>query len=229
MSIRLKFKDQALAVKRKQKELKSKLDKHTSALSGLSTEEVAKKIEKKFSKSHRIRENMSVVGFSNEALSNLSHFSSIPFGFMWILLMAFVMVFPTTTKELDPTALLINLVIVFVTVFLAEVAVFAIMAVAGSKTKFKVYFYVINTVLALSILIVSLPIAIVTFAIFQTMIKSESAVSMFFTLIPFYNYLVWGWANETLAQFKGWRSIIFALLTLLIILGAHLLLPLIML
>jgi hypothetical protein len=99
------------------------------------------------------------------------------------------------------------------------------MRLIGSKTEFKVFFSTANTALFMSLLAISLPVALISFALFSTMLKSDSAISLLFSIIPFYNYLVYGWASETLAKLKGLRSIIVALIALILVLFFNLLLP----
>ncbi len=191
----------------------------------VSEKHLSKSIEHKISRTHKIWENTGVSLFSVPALVNLSHYSSYGWAFFSVFIISLIRIFPTSVNQLEPVSLLINFFITFAAVVLANLVLFVIMKSFGSKTKLKVFFFVVNTAIAISMVVVSITIALVAFAVFSTMAKHAAAVSMFFSMIPFYNYLIWGWSAETVAQLKGVKSVIFALIALLFVLGLNLVLP----
>jgi len=184
-----------------------------------------KQIERKLTSSQKIWRNVGVAFFSQKSLENISHFSSYLLGAMMLILVDIVMIFPTTREALALDALVMNFFVVLAGLLVVSAVTFVAMKAIGSKTKFKVFFSTSNTALFLSMLVFSIPIALVSFALFSTMLRSQQAINMFFSLIPFYNYLIYGWSSETLAKLKGFRSIIVALIALLLILFLNLLMP----
>jgi hypothetical protein len=190
-----------------------------------SGEEIGKSIEKRISASQKIWSNVGLALFGQKSLENVSHFSSIALGVVMIILTALVLIFPTEKVSLAVNVLLINFFIVLAGLFIVNIITYFAMRLIGSKTSFKVFFSTVNTALFMSLLVVSIPVALISFALFSTMLRSEAAITMFFSLIPFYNYLVYGWASETLAKLKGIRSVLVALVALLVMLSFNLLLP----
>jgi hypothetical protein len=189
-----------------------------------SGDELGKHIEKRITSSHKVWQNAGIAFFSQKSLENVSHFSSISLGILMLILTDIILIFPTDKKALALGPLLTNFFAVLAGLLLINLIVYAAMNFLGSNTKFKVFFSTANTALFMSLLVVSLPAALVSFALFSTMIRSQAAVSMFFSLIPFYNYLIYGWSAESLARLKGIRSVIVALVALVLVLFLNLIL-----
>ncbi len=212
----------------KAKEQHRKLKRHINKTLPANGTQFGKQINKKITSSHKIWSNVGVAFFGQKSLENITHFSSYFLGFFMLVLIDLVMIFPTDKKALAIDALVINFFSVLAGLLLINIITFVAMKAIGSKATFKVFFSTVNTTLFMSLLIFSIPLALVSFALFSTMLKSQTVINMFFSLIPLYNYLVYGWASETLSRLKGARSIIVALIALLLILFLNLLLPYIM-
>jgi hypothetical protein len=203
----------------KQRQLKSSIKKKIPTTGA----QLGKTIEKKLTASQKVWNNVGVALFSQKSLENVSHFSSYLLGVLMILLTDIVLIFPTSRKALAPGALVTNFFVILVGLFIANGVVYVALRAIGSKTEFKTFFSTANTALFLSMLVISIPAALVSFALFSTMLRSEQAISMFFSIIPFYNYLIYGWAAEKLANLKGIRSILVGLISLALILFLNLL------
>ncbi|MBN1544618.1 hypothetical protein JW898_04100 [Candidatus Woesearchaeota archaeon] len=202
-----------------------KIHEHIKKVVPQSGEDFGKSIEKKLTASQKIWSNVGIAVFSQKAIENVSHFSSFMLGMFMLLLVDIVLIFPTDRNSLAPASLLTNFFVVLAGLILINAITFVAMKAMGSKTPFKVFFSTVNTALFMSLLVVSIPLALISFALFSTMLKSESAINMFFSLIPFYNYMIYGWGAETLSKLKGLKSILVALIALLLILFFNLLLP----
>lgn len=187
-------------------------------------DEIGKHIESRLTASQKVWRNAGIAFFSQKALENISHFSSISLGLLMLVLTDIIMIFPTERRALDIGGLTSKFFAVLAGLLLVNLIVYAAMKSLGSKTRFKVFFSTSNTALFMSIIAVSLPAALVSFALFSTMIRSQAAVSMFFSLIPFYNYLIYGWSAESLARLKGIRSVVVALVALVLMLFLNLIL-----
>jgi hypothetical protein len=210
---------------RKAKELHQTVHSNIKGAMPKSGEEIGKHIEHKLSASQKIWSNVSAALFSQTSLENISHFSGILLGVVMLLLVDIILIFPTDKKSLAAGVMVTNFFVVLAGLVVINLITYGAMRLLGSKTEFKVYFSTVNTALFMSLLCISIPLALVSFALFSTMLKSDSAINMFFSIIPFYNYLVYGWASETLARLKGIKSILVALIALLVILFFNLLLP----
>jgi hypothetical protein len=204
---------------------KLKIQSKISQAMPKSGDEVGKAIEQKISTSQKIWSNVGVAIFSENALENVSHFSSYLLGAIMMILTDIIMIFPTDSKSLALGHIVPNFFVVAIGLLLINAVTYAAMRLIGSKTPFKVFYASVNSALFMSLLCVSIPLALVSFAIFSTMLKSSSALSLFFSIIPFYNYMVYGWSSETIAKLKGLKSIAVALIALLAVLAFNLLLP----
>ena len=190
-----------------------------------SGEEIGKHIEHKLSSSQKMWSNVSAALFSQTSLENITHFSSYFLGMVMILLIDVILIFPTDRKSLAANVLITNFVVVLAGLLAINIVTYITMRILGSKTEFKTYFSTANTTLFMSLLVISIPMALISFALFSTMLKSDSAIKLLFSMIPFYNYLIYGWASETLAKLKGIRSVVVALVALLLVLFLSLLMP----
>lgn len=189
-----------------------------------SGEELGKHIESRLTASQKVWRNASIAFFSQKSLENASHFSSISLGVLMLILTDIILIFPTDKRALALGSIITNFFAVLAGLLLINFIVYAAMNFLGSKTMFKVFFSTANTALFMSLIVVSLPAALVSFALFSTMMRSQAAVSMFFSLIPFYNYLIYGWSAESLARLKGIRSVIVALVALVLVFFLNLIL-----
>jgi hypothetical protein len=188
-------------------------------------DQIGKRIEKRLSASQKIWRNVGVAFFGQKSLENLSHHSSYLLGALMLVLTDLVLIFPTTRDALSLDAMVNNFLVVLAGMILVNGITYVGMRAIGSKASFKVFFSTVNTALFMSLLVFSIPIALVSFALFSTMLRSQTAINMFFSIIPFYNYLIYGWGSESIAKLKGLKSILVALIALLVILFFNLLLP----
>ena len=162
-----------------------------------------------------------VLSFDDESLFALSHQQFWVFGLLYLFFIDLILIFPTDQTSLLPKILFHNFLIVFF-VFLLLIAIsFIAVRIFGSKTVFSQFFLGVFSTLFLSLLFVSVPVALVGYVFFQAIFGTSSALTLFFSIIPFYNYLVFGWSVETLARIKGYKSILIGLLALLFILAAN--------
>ena len=145
-----------------------------------------------------------------------------------VILADLVLIFPTDKKSLAINILVTNFFMVLAGLLLINGITYVAMRAMGSKTRFRVFFSTVNVAFFMSLIIISIPVALVSFALFSTMLRSQAAVTMFFSFIPFYNYLIYGWASESLAKLKGIKSILIALISLLMILFLNLVIQQIM-
>ncbi|MBW2967918.1 hypothetical protein KY362_05525 [Candidatus Woesearchaeota archaeon] len=212
-------------VSRNIKEQHKKVSREFRKAVPTSGEELGTKIDKKLTSSQKVWTNAGVVVFGQKALENLSHFSSFALGAIMMLLTDLILVFPTDRRSLAADVLVSKFFLIVLGLIAIQLLTFLAMKLMGSKTRFKVYFSTVNTALFMSLLVVSIPLALVFFAIFATMGSSQSSLTLLFTMIPFYNYLVFGWASESISRLRGIRGIILALIALLLILFLNLILP----
>jgi hypothetical protein len=200
------------------------IQEHITSRIPMSGEQLGKSIEKKLSSSQKVWSNVSIAIFSQKALENVTHFSSYVLGIIMLILTDIVMIFPTDRKSLAFGALATNFLMVFAGLIMTEAVVYAAMRAFRSGTSFKTYFATVNTAVFMSLVVFALPAALVSFALFSTMLKSQYAIKLMFSLIPFYNYLVFGWSSETVARLRGIKSYVIGVVSLLLILFLNLIL-----
>jgi hypothetical protein len=163
--------------------------------------------------------------FSEHALEKIAETKSLALGLIALILVDIVLIFPTDAASLTGYAIWRNFTIVFFLLFFAAAVSFTFSRLLGSKTQFKSFLPGIMSTVFLSLLLVTIPVALIAYAIFKSIFSSNTALTLFFSVIPFYNYLVFGWSAETLSGLKGVRSIIAALVSLFSILLLNMLLP----
>jgi hypothetical protein len=188
----------------------------------LNEQELGRTIENKINTSQRIMNNMTLALFSQKSLENVSHFSSYTSGILMILLTDLIVIFPLNRRALIFEVLLNKFILVFLGIILMNMLSYITIWLLGARIKFKTFFSTVNTAVFMSIIIFSIPLALITFALFSTMVQSQEAIRMLFGLIPFYNYLIYGWSVEVLSRLKGFRGVAAALVSLLMILFFHL-------
>ncbi|MBI4738955.1 hypothetical protein HY772_05335 [Candidatus Woesearchaeota archaeon] len=175
--------------------------------------------------SSHVWDNWQVVLFNEQALAAIAELKSLLLGVFALVLVDIVLIFPTDLSSLVPKSLVQNFFVVYGLLLSVILAAYGIIRVLGSHAKFKKFFSSTLIVLFMSLLVITIPVALIAYAIFKALFASESALLLFFSIVPFYNYLVFGWSVETLAHLKGIRSIIAALSTLVLILAFNLALP----
>lgn len=217
----------SIRIRHKAKKHQEKIQGRLKGALPSSGTDFGKTIEQKLSSSNKIWSNVAIAAFGTKSIENVSHFSGFILGTLMLILTDLVVIFPTDRKSLDVGAIAGNFLIAFACLFLIEAIAYAAMRAIGSKTSFKVYYSTVNTALFMSILVVALPLALLAFALFSTMLKSDEALNLLFSMIPFYNYLIFGWTTETLSGMKGMKAIVVALIALILILFFMLLFPMI--
>ena len=186
-----------------------------------SDDKIGRQLEKKLNHFSRIFSNLSVVVFSQKALENISHYSSRKLAILMIVLIDLILIFPTNAANLSIDTAIHNFIIVFAAIITIIVASFTIMKfIFKSTTTFKAFFSTTSTTLFMSIILISLPIGLVFFAVFIPLKAGQDALIMIFNMIPYYNYLIFGWSAEVLSKLKGLKRISFTLITLILILTA---------
>lgn len=170
-------------------------------------------------------ENWKAVLFHEQALFAIGELKSLLLGITALVLVDLVLIFPTDISSLIPKALVQNFFVVYGLLFSVTVASYGIVRALGSRVHFRKFFSSLLIVLFMSLLLITVPVALIAYAIFKALFATESALLLFFSIVPFYNYLIFGWSAETLANLKGARSILAALCTLFLILAFNLALP----
>ena len=182
----------------------------------------SKKRQKEPSLTQKIWDDFHIALFSQKALNNIKKLSSIIGGAVSIVLITIIMIFPIDQVSLDPLNLLRNFVIVFAGLVVVNLATYIFIKLLRSKVSIKEFIATINIAVLMSLIVVTIPLALISFAIFSSLMRSDVVLNFVFSIIPFYNYLIYGWAVESVAKLKGVRSIIAGLVALFLILGFNL-------
>ncbi|MFC1741773.1 hypothetical protein ACFL3V_04530 [Nanoarchaeota archaeon] len=200
--------------KTQKEKLKRKIRQHIP----VDGEDFGRRIEERISSSQKIWRNVSVAFFAKKSLENLSYNSSYLLGFLMVVIVGIIRIFPTDMDSFYFGAVVNNLLVVIAGLLIANIITYVAIRAMGADTKFRVFFSTVNTAVFMSIIIVAIPAVLVLVALFSTMLTGEAAIKMFFSIVPFYNYLVFGWAAESLARLKRTKSVIVGLISLLVIL-----------
>jgi hypothetical protein len=144
-------------------------------------------------------------------------------GFSFFLLVCLIFVIPTEFNA-NWSVMLQNLVENFVKVFILFFVVISIIFVLckifGSYINFENFFSRLNFILAVSLLVVSVPAFI--FTKFISGIFNNQIISLaLFSFIPYYTYVLFGWLCEENSGLKGWRGVVLALFSITLMFIFH--------
>ncbi|MFQ5474812.1 MAG: hypothetical protein ACE5DM_03165 [Candidatus Nanoarchaeia archaeon] len=170
-----------------------------------------------------IWKHVSIVIFSDRHLKAVVKKATLNAGLICLAVIAAILAFPTDNASMVPSTIVQNFLVVAGLLLLAEAVCFIVMRLFEAKASFNEYLGTVNSALLMSVVVVSIPIAIVSMLIFTIILKDDNALRLFFSMIPYYNYLVFGWATEKVADLKEYRSTGVAVIALVLILGANIL------
>ena len=174
--------------------------------------------------SQKVWDNFYIALFRQKSFEDVRKIASFRMGIISLFLITLIMIFPTEDISWKIQILLRNFGVVAVGLLLVNVITFFGMKFLGSKVGFKEFFFTVNLAVLMSLIVVTIPAALISYALLISIVKNDIIARLLFSVIPFYNYLVYGWAVESVAKLKGIKSIIVALVALSLILLFNILL-----
>ena len=183
--------------------------------------------EEKVKKERRIYSYLGIIKpifFYGESLKKLQKKLSFKHGLIALFCIAFIFSIPTDAESLEAMAWLTNFTSVLSSFLILIGILFLFTLIFKMKTNFFDFFNTINTVLALSLILVSTPVFIITYFLFSVKLQYELLSLVVFSLVPYYNYVLFGWACELSSGLKDKKAIAIAIISMTLIFIFHYLL-----
>ncbi|MGC8851086.1 MAG: hypothetical protein ACP5O3_02530 [Candidatus Micrarchaeia archaeon] len=160
--------------------------------------------------------------FSASALKRLKRITGWKHAFAALLACALLLSIPTDLASASLEAFLKSFLASFAGLTALIFAAIAASRLAGSRETARGFFPAAAAATALSLFAVSLPAAVAGFVVFKRLLNDASAAALFFSLIPFYNFVFFGWACEELSGNTKWRGAVVGLVSASLMLAFYL-------
>ena len=138
---------------------------------------------------------------------------NIKIGIISILITAFILVIPTDPAEFSVYAWIQNFLVVIIGLFAVSLFSYLFARLLGAKISPERFISVTNSMFAASLLLVSMPLLLIVILVLN--LKMLGAV--LFSLVPYYNFIVYGIAAESVSELKGAKATFVALFSMTLI------------
>jgi len=150
--------------------------------------------------------------FSAKNIVQLEKYASLKAGIISIFIVAFVLTIPADRASMTIGKWSYNFGLVLL-LFAGLMALACILARAfGMKESFSTFFNTVSFNLALSLILVSTPIFIIAQFLFNMLLGYDLLSLVLFSLLPYYNFVLFGWSCETVSKIGGKRSVALAVI-----------------
>jgi len=134
-------------------------------------------------------------------------------GLASIFMTAFILVIPTDLAEFSFCSWFQNFLVVFIGLFFISTLVYLFARMLGTKITFEKFISVTNSLFAASLFIVSMPLLLLVILV----LKLKVLGAVLFSLVPYYNFIVYGIAAESVSGLKNVKATFVALLAMTLI------------
>lgn len=162
------------------------------------------------------------LGFSTTGLRRVERFASWRNAFIALLASALFLSIPTDLATASLVSSLKSIAVVFTGIAALLFVSLAVSRLLGSQKMAREFVPAGAVATAMSLFIVSLPAAILGFIFFSWLLHDNSAATLFFSMIPFYNFVFFGWLCEELSGHKKWKGAFIGLLAASLLLAFYL-------
>ncbi|NYZ78028.1 hypothetical protein H0N96_01335 [Candidatus Micrarchaeota archaeon] len=143
-----------------------------------------------------------------------------------LIVSSLVAAFPTDLATATLQGSVYNYFVVLVVFAVLLAIVFAVARVLGSKQGFATTAFLI-AVTFLSVQLFFLPFEAAIAFLFESVLGNAAAVPLALSLIPYYQFALFGFAAETASKNAGWKGILTALASITLVFFAYQLLALV--
>jgi len=161
--------------------------------------------------------------FSSSSLEHLAAHSSLALALFFLAASAIILSFPTDFSASLQQALF-SAAVLFLGLAAAAVTSWTASRLLGSRTAFKAFFVPTLGAFTASVTAVSLPLGVLGILVFNSLLGDPRLGALLFSIVPFYNYVVFGWACEECSGLKHSKGIAVGLLGASLVLALYLLL-----
>ena len=156
---------------------------------------------------------MKTVFFSSDYFEQESQSLSLYAGIISFLVNVLVFVIPDNMESLR--YLPQNFLVTMAGFFLVLALVYVMISILRKEiTGFIRFFTTVNFFLMISLLVISVPAFLVTYGIAALLLKSGEFAMLLFTLIPYYNFVLFGWLCEKTSGKEGLKGVSVALIAI---------------
>ncbi len=188
-------------------------------LSGRGKELKSKKLDK-------LLDYAGLVFFNEDSILALGKRASLKNLFVVLLVSALIAAFPTDLATAKPLESAYNYLVVLVVFAVLLAIVFAVARALGSRQGFATTAFLIAATF-LSVQLFFLPVEVIIAFFFESVLGNAAAVPLALSLIPYYQFALFGFAAETASKNSGWKGIFTALAAITLVFFAYQLLALV--
>jgi len=134
--------------------------------------------------------------FSETGLQYFSENAGPKLAAACLLVAAAILSFPTDFLQASVSQAIASAAIVFVGLAAAALLSFGFAKTLGSRASLKQFFVSATGAFAASLALVSLPLGVLGILVFNMVLGDPRMGALLFSIVPFYNYVVFGWACE---------------------------------
>lgn len=167
-----------------------------------------------------------LVFFNEDSILAFEKRASLKNLLLVLLASSLVAAFPTDLASATLQGSVYNYFVVLVVFAVLLAIVFAVARALGSKQDFATTAFLI-AVTFLSVQLFFLPIEAAIAFLFESALGNAAAVPLALSLIPYYQFALFGFAAETASKNKGWKGILTALASITLVFFAYQLLALV--
>ena len=123
-----------------------------------------------------------------------------------LLAAAVILSFPTDFSQANVSQASVSAAIVFAGLAAAALLSFGFARILGGRASLKQFFVSATGAFATSLAVVSLPLGVIGILVFNVFLGDPRMGALLFSVVPFYNYVVFGWACEQKSGLKHSRA-----------------------
>lgn len=175
-----------------------------------------------------IKSGFKLALFNNKSFNNVFDHVTLKGSLIALILSTIILIIPTDISSLNINSLTYNFLIVFLGLILIISFIYLVTKLFGSNVSYKKFFSCVNITLAYSLILITVPIGILSIGIFKLLLNNQTVSSLLFSIIPFYNIVIFGWATEKASKLDKYKDVYCALISITLFLLFYLNLKLIL-
>ncbi|NYZ74716.1 hypothetical protein H0O03_00430 [Candidatus Micrarchaeota archaeon] len=144
--------------------------------------------------------------FSETGLQYFSENAGPKLAAACLLAAAVILSFPTDFSQASVSQAIASAGIVFVALAAAALLSFGFARALGGRASLKQFFVSAVGAFATSLALISLPLGAIGLLAFNVLLGDPRMGALLFSIVPFYNYVVFGWACEEKSGLKHSRA-----------------------
>ncbi len=181
---------------------------------------MGKKKESKSKKLDKLLDYVGLVFFNEESILALEKRASLKNLLVVLLVSALIAAFPTDLAAATLGGSVYNYFVVLAVFAVLLAIVFAVARALGSRQGFAATAF-LTAATFLSVQVFFLPIEAIIVFLFESVLGNAAAVPLALSLIPYYQFALFGFAAETASKNSGWKGVLTALAAIALVFSAY--------